>query len=127
MGWPYEIIDLTAEEKAARRDTLDSYAFLAHYSAYVAPALYLLYRLGAWAFGGSSRKSRSYEPISSGRRHRGASGLAVAWRKAKWWFSEPVSKTGDHGHRDEWILGIAWAIWLLTLCFIDTGNGRLIP
>lgn len=124
MGWPYEIVDLTPEEKAVRRLTLDAFGTYAHFSAYVPVFAFLLYRLGSWACGGSPSKSASYEPIgSSARKSRGSSGLGGVWRRAKWWLSEPVSPSGHYGHRDEWIFGTAWFLWLFALCVIDTGTG----
>lgn len=125
MGWPYEIIpDLSDEDKVARRESLDAFGIYAHYSAFVPPALYLIYRLGSWALGKTQGKSASYEPIPSPGGRRDPSRLVVAWRKARWWLSEPVSRYGDRGHRDEWVFGIAWTIWLLTLSVINTGTGE---
>lgn len=125
MNWPYEIItDLTAEDKAARRESLDAAARYAHYSAFVPAAIYILYRLGSSALG-TSRRSADYEPISpSARNRRGASGVAATWRKVKWWLSEPVSKTEHRGHWDEWVFGTAWALWLLYLSISGTGTGQ---
>lgn len=125
MDWPYEIItDLTDQDKAARRESLDAAARYAHYSAFVPAAIYVVYRLGSSVLG-TSRGSANYEPVaSSARNRRGASGVAATRRRVRWWLSEPVSKTGDRGHRDEWVFGIGWALWLLYLSVNGTGTGK---
>ena len=123
MGWSYKVItDLTVEDKAARRLTLDAFGIYAHLSAYVPVFAYLLYRLGSWALGRTQGKGASYEPVARSARRQN-SGLAAAWRRARWWLSEPVSQTRRFGHRDEWVFGIAWTLWLLALCVKDTGTG----
>ncbi|EFY99667.2 Ferric reductase, NAD binding protein [Metarhizium robertsii ARSEF 23] len=45
MAWPYGFPSLTHEEKLLRRQTLDLYACIAHYSALAPAVLFLLYRL----------------------------------------------------------------------------------
>ncbi|SPO04472.1 related to ferric reductase [Cephalotrichum gorgonifer] len=119
MEWPYRIItDLTPEYKAARRESLDAFGTYAHFSALIPGLVYLLARFGSWVLGRRSSKRASYEAIPpSGRVGRSSSG-----RKLWWWLSEPMSSTGELGRRDQWVFGVAWAFWLLTLCIAGTGE-----
>jgi hypothetical protein len=46
----------------------------------------------------------------------------------KWWLGEDVLFLGSHwGQRDEWVLGIAWSVWLLVLSIHGTGKGMSPP
>ena len=138
MGWPYEFVTLTDEEKHRRRESLDYYGAIAHYSL-IAPLLGLiifkLLRLAvARVSGGSSSGgtgSGSYHRVPGSptiKAHRGGltGSLAQKWTKLTWWMSDDVRLLGqDWGQRDQWILGTAWTLWLLVLCVAGTGKDFL--
>lgn len=134
MGWPYEFAGLSHEEKLQRRQTLDLYACTAHYSALVPALLFLVVRLARRVAVGSGLGSGSgdqgrYEPVPpspavKARRRAASGGVAAQWRRLRWWLQDDVYFAGAHwGQRDEWILGLAWTVWLLVLCVLDTGKG----
>lgn len=134
MGWPYEFITLTDEEKHARRESLHFHAAVAHYS-FVAPiAALVLFRLvqlaiGRFSGGRDNDGAGAYQrvpgsPIVKARNGDLSGGLAVSWRKLTWWMSDDVLIFGQvWGQRDEWVLGSIWMLWLLTLCVVGTGKG----
>ncbi|KAF7555840.1 hypothetical protein G7046_g6464 [Stylonectria norvegica] len=131
MGWPYAFVDLTEDEKLLRRDALDHYARVAHYSA-LAPALaFLLLRLGARVTRARRDNAAQYQavpgsPAVKARRVSWAALLERRWRAWAWWLGEDVYFLGAHwGHRDEWIMGLAWMGWLLVLCVVGTGKDYL--
>ncbi|KAG5928777.1 hypothetical protein E4U42_008032 [Claviceps africana] len=138
MGWPYGFPALTEEDKQLRRQALDLYASIAHYSA-LAPALaFLLYRLSRhvirWAARASASASTSGEqgryvpvpgsPMAKAQHQRGVAGkLTAQWRKIAWQLGDDVYLAGSHwGQWDEWLLGALWTAWLLVLSVRGTGN-----
>ena len=109
MGWPYGVPSLTHEEKLLRRQTIDLYACIAHYSALAPALLFLLY---------------PSSPVAKARRLASSSSLAQQWQKLVWWLRDDVFFRDAHwGQRDQWLLGLAWMAWLLVLCVLDTGTG----
>ncbi|GAW24368.1 hypothetical protein ANO14919_139520 [Xylariales sp. No.14919] len=130
MGWPYQFVDLTTEQRQARRHTLDRYGLIAQLSALVPVALFLLYRLVAWgvarATGSNSRGRYAEIPHSPTlKQHRlSVVGLwSATARKVAWWFGDDVLFLGyNWGPRDQIIAGTLWTIWLLALCVVETGN-----
>ncbi|KAJ3579127.1 hypothetical protein NPX13_g1436 [Xylaria arbuscula] len=132
MSWPYQFLDLDTAQKQARRHALDRYGFIAQLSALVPIALFLLYRLVAWGIAratGSDRGSYATVPNSPVLKRQRLSAVG-SWsahsRRIAWWFGGDVVFLGwNWGPRDQMILGTAWAIWLLTLCVVGTGNDYL--
>ncbi|KAL3951949.1 hypothetical protein ACCO45_013666 [Purpureocillium lilacinum] len=129
MGWPYGVPSLTHEEKLLRRQTIDLYACIAHYSALAPALLFLLYRLARRVPGvGRSASTAAYEqvpssPVAKARRLASSSSLAQQWQKLVWWLRDDVFFRDAHwGQRDQWLLGLAWMAWLLVLCVLDTGT-----
>lgn len=130
MGWPYEFVTLTDEEKHLRRQSLELHGAIAHYSL-IAPLLALtlfkVLRLAVSRF--SSAEGVAYQqvpgsPILKAQRGRVADNLAVRWRKFTWWMGDDVHFFGQvWGQRDEWVLGSVWMLWLLTLSVVGTGKG----
>ncbi|VUC23663.1 unnamed protein product [Clonostachys rosea] len=132
MGWPYEFVDLTSEEKLLRRQAIDRYAAIAHFSALAPAVLYLLFRLGLAAVKSvlAGREQRYHEvpgsPIAKARRSGFLNSYEARWRKLAWWMGDDVVFLNDNwGQRDEWVLGIAWTIWLLLLSVLGTGKDYL--
>lgn len=140
MGWPYEFVSLTPEEKHARRSVLDLYARIAHLSA-LAPgiiiALFLLARqairyIKSKVGGENSTNSSSHgtyaeiprSPLAKAHRLSARGSMEARWTSFKWWMSDDVHFLGTSwGQRGEWILGGAWTAYLLILCFLQTGKG----
>ncbi|KJZ76794.1 hypothetical protein HIM_03671 [Hirsutella minnesotensis 3608] len=134
MGWPYELmVDLSAEDKLLRRQNIDFYACLAHYSALTPALAYLLWRLACRALArGTAEGGRGdYQEVPhspTAKAHRGqlSGRFEVRWRQLCWWAQDDVSVLGmPCGRRDEWLLGFAWFAWLLCLCVVDTGKDYL--
>lgn len=137
MAWPYGFPSLTHEEKLLRRQTLDLYACIAHYSALVPALLFLLYRLlkrvASQVKSGSSSEQTRYSvvpnsPTVKAQLQRPSARFASQWRNVVWWFSDDVYFLGLHwGQKDEWVLGTIWTAWLLVLSIKGTGNGKMHP
>ncbi|KAG8409755.1 hypothetical protein J3458_018836 [Metarhizium acridum] len=132
MAWPYGFPSLTHEEKLLRRQTLDLYACIAHYSALAPALIYLLYRLlkrvAYQVEPGSLSEQARYNlvpssPTVKAQLQRPSGRFASQWRKVAWWFSDDVYFLGlCWGQRDEWVLGAIWTAWLLVLSIKGTGN-----
>ncbi|KAI1427711.1 ferric reductase like transmembrane component [Xylaria sp. FL1777] len=129
MGWPYQFVDLDAEQLQARRHALDRYGLIAQLSTLVPVALFLLYRLVAWGIvklTGSDRGRYAAVPDSPTLKRQRLS-VVGSWRtgagKVAWWFGDDVVFLGwNWGPRDQIIAGAVWTIWLLVLCVVGTGN-----
>ncbi|KHO01004.1 Ferric reductase, NAD binding protein [Metarhizium album ARSEF 1941] len=136
MAWPYGFPSLTDEEKLLRRQTLDLYACIAHYSA-LAPALvFLAYRLlkrvasQVQSASGSSSEGQGprysavpNSPTIKAQLQSPAGRFASQCRKAAWWLGHDVCFAGSRwGQRDEWLVGAVWTAWLLVLSVRGTGN-----
>lgn len=132
MGWPYEFLDLSHEQKLARRHTLDTYAAIAHFSALAPAVVFLAVRAArrverTWRNlnGGINYQQLPRSPVVKANRLSTVGGLGEAWRKFAWWMSDDVYFAGWHwGQRDEWVLGTAWTLWLVLLCVLGTGRGK---
>jgi NAD(P)H-flavin reductase len=141
MGWLYYefLLSLTEEEKHQRRLTLDRYALIAHLSAYVPILVILAVRFVPPLRRLASHISGIHRPVAStsGEDERGslvtggssAGDPAVArfLRRLAWRLGDDVYFGGDAswGQLDQWLIGGAWTLWLLVLCFADTGTDYL--
>ncbi|KAF5660735.1 ferric cupric reductase transmembrane component 2 [Fusarium heterosporum] len=128
MGWPYEFLALTDEEKHQRRLSLDYYAYIAHLSAFAPALLFVLARLINRVRRGRN-SGYSQVPGSPGvkaNRQRWISRLMSKGPMAQWWLGEDVYFWGTYwGQRDEWVLGVVWTVWLLVLSVLGTGKDYL--
>ncbi|XP_044717228.1 ferric reductase like transmembrane component domain-containing protein [Hirsutella rhossiliensis] len=135
MGWPYDLsLSLSDDDKLVRRQTIDFYACVAHYSA-IAPVLALLLLRLVRRAAASGRDPRDghgrYDevppsPLAKAHRRHPSGSLAARCRRLQWWMHDDVNLGGMYwGQRHEWILGLAWASWLLVLCVRDTGKDYL--
>lgn len=138
MGWPYEFLtSLTDEEKLLRRQSLDLYACIAHYSALGIVLLFLIYRLlnkavsRAGLFNGSGADDHGQyaavpaSPVVKATRLAAARSVSSQWDKFVWWIGDDVYFAGANwGQRDEWALGAIWASWMMALCVMGTGKGK---
>ena len=123
------ILELTEEEKLHRRELLNSYANIAQISTLVPLIVLQTFYLLSWltrpsrdeeTFGSPRRKSRGF----GGRLRARCDDLRVLGRKTGWWFVEPVLLGGESlGLRGELAIAVVWGTWLLSLCFLDTGEG----
>ncbi|RHZ47220.1 putative metalloreductase Fre8 [Aspergillus thermomutatus] len=102
MGWPYHIVKLSAEEKSQRRELLDR----------------------RWVYHRSTRRD-GYSAVtrSSDSRTSSPGNSVRQWRSILWWLEDEVAP--GWGAREHWILGAAWALWLLILCIHQTGTDYL--
>lgn len=132
----YGFPSLTHEEKLQRRESLDLYACMAHYSALAPAVLFLVYRiLHRVASQIKPSSSSGYDryaavppsPIVKAQRQGSSGRFTSQWRKIVWWLGDDVYFGRSHwGQRDEWVLGAAWTVWLLVLCVKGTGNGEIL-
>lgn len=128
MGWPYEFVTLSDEEKDLRDDSIALHAAVGFCSAFAPAAALLLVRAVARVRRASRGQYREVpnSPAIKARRQSWSGGAAQRWRRALWWMGEDVYFLGAHwGHRDEWIMGLVWTVWLLFLCVRGTGKDYL--
>jgi len=129
MRWPYEFVDLTDAQKQHRRVLLDAYGLVAQASAGLVLILIQLYFLAQWF-----RRHRSDDihvpssPSLKNSRKGGRLNARVAaqyWRRLEWWCGDSVKVLGiDLGTNGLITAATTWTIWLLFLCFAETGNGE---
>lgn len=131
MAWPYKFLTLTSEEVQARRETLDRYAIYAQLTTLL-PALILavtrltLRRLcrSSNPGGRGSYDAVPHSPSLKSRRHTVAGGLEQKVRLISWWLDNEVVLFGWRaGTREQWLVGLATGLWLMTLCVMETGDG----
>ncbi|RFU79189.1 ferric reductase, nad binding [Trichoderma arundinaceum] len=138
MGWLYHFVALTEEDVLLRRQTIDHYARIAHYSALAPAVVFLLLRLLLRAAGpvlsigshdGGERGEYTHipgSPIVKAQRSSSIGTLRAWWRSLLWWLGEDIVFGGvSWGQRDEWVLGIIWTCWLLLLSILGTGEDYL--
>ncbi|OBT68967.1 hypothetical protein VE03_01304 [Pseudogymnoascus sp. 23342-1-I1] len=130
MDWPWHInTDLSSEQKALRRQTLDRYGLYAHLSSFLPIALYWLYVLTIWVFG--ARQTRGEYAAVPGSPHVKRGAGTAAGRAARWWrgWVFRVGGRGWAGQEQERVVhkmvGLAWAVWLGVLSVHGTGDDYL--
>ena len=131
MRWPYEFVDLTDAQKHHRRVLLDAYGLVAQASAGVVLLLIQLLFLAQWlrqrrngSDGIDVPSSPSLKNSQKGRRLN-ARVAAQYWRRLEWWCGDSVRISGvDLGTNGQITTAVAWTIWLLFLCFAETGDGE---
>ncbi|KAI5462300.1 hypothetical protein BGZ63DRAFT_383482 [Mariannaea sp. PMI_226] len=132
MGWPYEFVDLTEDDKLHRRHAINHNASVAFWSAFAPAVAALLLRAAARVVRrlrrGQYREVPGSPALKASRQGWSSPAQVVGdrWRTFAWWMGGDVVLLGAHwGRRDEWILGTTWASWLLFLCFRGTGKDYL--
>lgn len=137
MGWPYEFVDLSPEERGARRLVLDRYARYTETVMLLPAVVAVVARLVRWlvvwlrhSFGSAGRDgSGAYDripnsPALKSMRHTTRSIWATRLRRVQWWLSEDVVLFGmTCGQRDQWLASVAWVAVLFGLCVLETGRG----
>ncbi|KAK5727004.1 hypothetical protein LTR15_002895 [Elasticomyces elasticus] len=133
MGWLYHFVDLTAEQKHERRELLDYYGAIAQLSILIPLLILQSYHVSAWLHR-RWRSQAGFDVPSSPRAKREQSArtrfnithLATALRRLQWWCGDPCTILGINlGTNGEAITTLAWSAWLLTLCFLQTGDDYL--
>jgi len=131
MAWPYHFyLNPTKAEQVARREALNQYALLAHVSALAPGLVYFVYCLVKSTLLSGGSKKASYQavpdsPTLKSRRLANAGAANALFMKLKWWLRGPVMLGPTFmGGRDQWVVGLGWAAWLVFLCFAGTGDGR---
>jgi hypothetical protein len=130
MGWPYRFVDLTDDEKHHRRYLLDWYGTFAQVSVLlpllVIQAYFLTARFGKRWHDQSDREVPSSPRLkySKLRRKLNVRSVKAAFRRLNWWSGESLDVLGVHlGTNGEVLAAIAWTVWSLLLCFLQTGDG----
>lgn len=131
----YHFVDLTEQQRYERRHLLDRYAFLAQISAIVllltiqiyfaVISLWRRWRSAPGSGNESSAPSSPYakhEGIAAAARPVDSTALTVFWRKSMWWLGEEISML--QSTRGEVLFSTVWSLWLLVLCFAQTGDGK---
>ncbi|XWW99299.1 hypothetical protein V2A60_007308 [Cordyceps javanica] len=116
MGWPYEFVSLTPEQKHARRDVLDRYGLVAHCSA-LAPVIIvglvhlarLAYRCATGTLRGVGGQGTYAEipnsPAIKARETAATTKLRTAWARLRWWMGDELRFAGmSWGRKEEWLL-----------------------
>lgn len=130
MSWPYEFADLTDAQKHHRRALLDAYGLIAQSSIGAVLILLQVVFLIQWISQRWGSQRGLNAPSSPGLKHAQKAGGNVRsfqhwWRCVGWWAGDPVSLLGMNlGTKGNLLAGVAWTIWLLALCFAETGHGE---
>ncbi|KAI0129163.1 ferric reductase like transmembrane component [Xylariales sp. AK1849] len=128
MSWPYQFVDLSKVEKHNRRLSLDRYGALAQLSTLLPVVVILLIRLIGWGSKRISASDVAYNAVpGSPAAKRRRDTLTGLWRqtarKVAWWLGDDVRFAGQiWGRRSHFLFGIGWALWLLVLCVVGTGQ-----
>ncbi|OAA59226.1 metalloreductase Fre8 [Niveomyces insectorum RCEF 264] len=147
MAWPYEFLELTDEEKDARRLVLDRYSHYAFLASLLPALLTFGVRAVLWA---AAQVQARYGHLVGGRSSSNSGGVAdggayavipdspslksqrltttrgawaARWRRAQWWLADDVVVWGQaYGQRDQWLAGAFWLVLMTALCVLETGR-----
>ncbi|PHH77832.1 hypothetical protein CDD80_160 [Ophiocordyceps camponoti-rufipedis] len=125
MAWTWTIQPptLTPEAKHDRRTTINLYALLAHASTLAPLLTALLTRLLLLHLSRQTRYARiPTSPSAKAQRRTRTRRLRDALVRVGWWLDDDVV---GFGRRDEWLAGLLWLSWLLTLSIHGTGTDFL--
>ena len=124
------LINLTPEQVAERRISLDHHANLAQLSQMLVLLLVFLGRYDILSLDDYNISSRGAKANSTQQRSSASDSGAQVWKSRvlrlariwKWRLGEePVPGYGTLG---QWIGGIIWSVWLAFLCLHDTKPGE---
>ncbi|RYP40015.1 hypothetical protein DL767_001949 [Monosporascus sp. MG133] len=113
------------------RQALNYYGLVAHGSTLFVLILFSVYRAGTYLVRRSRRGRTSYvavpgSPVLKQQRQNALGSWSATARSAVWWLGDEVTFLGRNwGQRGELVFGSLWAVWLLSLCVIGTGNDYL--
>ncbi|KOS17908.1 Ferric/cupric reductase transmembrane component 2 [Escovopsis weberi] len=137
MDWPFPFPrDVPPEHTHLRRQSLDYYGQLSHLSSLAPLFVAILVRVTTNVLSyspsaprpGTRTSHHDYHevpgsPFAKARRAGAAGRWKTNLRRLRWWITDDVVIAGTpRGRRDEWILGLAWTLWSLILCFHGTGG-----
>jgi hypothetical protein len=130
MGWPYQFVDLTEAQKVTRRTLLDTYGLVAQVSAGVVLIMIQLIFVAQWARrkgnGSDVPSSPSLKNLSKGS-SLNTQAIARRWRGVDWWAGDSLTIFGvDLGTKGQATAAVCWTVWLLILCFAQTGKGKYL-
>lgn len=128
----YRFVDLTEDEKHLRRERLDRYGQLAQLSVLVPLLVIQIFFLASWLKRKFSRQDGLEQAPSSlyakqihVKQSFGVKDVARRWRTFLWWCGDSVWLAGfPFGTNGEVLGGAVWMLWLLTLSFLQTGDGK---
>lgn len=128
----YHFLDLTADQKHQRRYLLDWYGSLAQISIF-APLLVLqCFFLIAWLnrkWGGQGQQETPSSPHVKRERLNGnqrTRNVRTTAHRLLWWPGNSLDLAGHHlGTKGEVLAAVLWTAWLLLLCIVQTGDGKL--
>lgn len=122
----WHFVDLTQDQKHERRILLDRYGAIAQASVLVPLILLQLYFALCWL---DERLKRRHDFDSKANRDRSnvLSQAITTIRQWAWWAGEPVEILGYHvSSRGELIAANTWTAWLILLCVVQTGDGKIL-
>lgn len=126
----YHFVDLDHEQKVQRRERLDFYGGLAQISVVVPILVVQCYLLATWIQRIRQKQQDIQTPsspyVKQARVGHGfnVSGLTANWRMFTWWCGDAVEIADVYlGTKGEVIGAAGWMLWLLVLCFVQTGDG----
>ncbi|KAK3713030.1 hypothetical protein LTR37_008715 [Vermiconidia calcicola] len=132
MGWRYHFIDLTDAQKHERRELLDRYAWIAQRSVILPLLVMQCYFLASWIRRRWANNADATAPSSPYLKEKRLGSWAITRAlksRAKglaWWLGGEAEMYGSSlGSRGQVLIALAWTMWLLILCFADTGEDYL--
>ncbi|RDA91281.1 hypothetical protein CP533_6304 [Ophiocordyceps camponoti-saundersi (nom. inval.)] len=131
MTWKWDVVGppLSPDEKHHRHEAIHLHANIAHISALAIAALAGIAMLLLRFRPATKPPPDIYaaiptSPIAKARRLRTRRFNPLhLLTQIRWWLEDDVG--GGFGRRYEWIFGLVWALWLLTLCVRGTGSDFL--
>lgn len=128
MGWWYHIVNLEPDAKADRRKLLNQYGLYSQLSVLIPILAYQIYRLVLWLWARNQRPNAEYSavaepPVALRQKDSYFPGLSTRWKAAQWWLDGEL--TPYLGSRKRWVVGGTWSLWMLILCFSQTGHGKI--
>lgn len=130
----YRFVDLSDAQKHERRELLYLYAAVAQISVFAPLLLLQVYFLVKWTNrrwqAQADLEMPSSPHLKSDRSRKGWNRFrfTTVFRKAVWWSGDSITVLRyDLGRKGEVLLAVVWASWLLLLCFMQTGDGKIYP
>lgn len=129
----YHFVDLDHEQKLQRREYLDFYGSLAQISVVVPIVAIQCYLLATWIQRNWQKQQDLQAPsspyVKQARLGHGlnVSSLTAKWRVFTWWSGDAVEVAGVYLGTKGQVIGAGfWTLWLLVLCFVQTGDGTYL-
>jgi len=121
----WHFLDLTQDQKHERRILLDRYGAIAQASVLVPLVLLQLYFGLCWLHD-RSKRNQDLDQKSARIQSNVLLRAITLIRQWTWWAGESVEIFGYHvSIRGELVAAISWTAWLILLCVLQTGDGKL--